>query len=542
MRSPCAAPTDFRPDDQLQSFVSLSDCDSILIRGVNWIGDAVMTMPAIRAVRLARPGARISLVVKPWVAPLFEKDPAIDEVILYSDEFGGISGRIRLSRKLSKEGFCAALLLQNAFDAALIAALARIPYRVGYGRDGRRFLLTHSVPFDSSARHLHHIDYYLNLVAKAGLPAPRYEPWIYLGLDERLKARERLGGLRRPVVAINPGATYGSSKRWLPERFARTAAWVIGELGGSVLVLGGPAEEEIAKEIFRGLAGLIEGRTDSQVLSVAGTTSLRELSALISESDLLITNDSGPMHIGYAVGTPVVAIFGSTSPELTGPTGEGDVVLRKRLACAPCFERECKRKDLQCMDMVTADEVFAAVKNRIGISPAVFFDRDGTLCHDAHYLSRMEDLRIFPAIGELKRLQEKGFRMIGVSNQSGVAKGLVEEGFVRQVNDIFTSRYGFDGFYYCPHRPEDHCSCRKPEPGLLYRARAEHRIDLRSSFFVGDKDIDMLLAKAVGAKGVLVKTGKDLSSPHADFVVDDLAEATDVILRESNSPVETRGT
>ncbi|MDA8432353.1 MAG: lipopolysaccharide heptosyltransferase II [Nitrospiraceae bacterium] len=509
----------------------LNDCDNILVRGVNWIGDAVMTMPAIRALRLARRGARITLLVKPWVAPLFEKDPNIDEIIPYLDEFRGIAGRIRLARGLRERHFCAALLLQNAFDAAAITALAGIPDRAGYARDGRRWILTQPVTFDAAAKRLHHIDYYLNLVSKTGLPAPRSGPWMYLTLEERMAARGTLKGLSRPVVAINPGATYGSSKRWLPERFAGTAMRVLVELGGSVLVLGGPSEKEIAAEIVRLIGERGEAGTDSRVRSVAGATSLRELAALISESDLLITNDSGPMHIGYAVGTPVVAVFGSTSPELTGPVGGGDVAIRKTLDCAPCFERECRRNDLRCMDLVTSDEVFEAARGRIGRRRAVFFDRDGTLCRDADYLSRMEDLQIFPEIAELKRLKERGLSLIGVSNQSGVARGIVDQRFVEKVNGIFIDDYGFDAFYYCPHHPEEHCSCRKPEPGLLHRARVEQGIDLKGSYVVGDKEIDMVLAKTVGARGILVRTGKDIFSPYADFVVDDLAGATEVILQ-----------
>ncbi len=510
--------------------MSLNDCDNILVRGVNWIGDAVMTMPAVRALRLARPGAKISLLVKPWVAPLFEKDPNIDEIILYSAEYESLPGRIRLAKKLRERRFCSALLLQNAFDAAMIAALAGVPDRVGYARDARSFLLTHSVLFDSSAERLHHIDYYLNLLSKAGVPVAKSAPWIYLQLEERHTARKRLNSLKRPVVAVNPGATYGSSKRWRPERFAEAAMRVIGELDGSVLLTGGPAEADIADEIVRCMDGSGLSGPDARLLPVAGKTSLRELAALISESDLLITNDSGPMHIGYAVGTPVVAVFGSTSPEMTGPVGGGSVAIKKSLDCAPCFERECSRKDLKCMDLISSDEVFDAARRLIGRSRAVFFDRDGTLCRDAHFLNRMEDLEIFPDIASLGRLRENGFRLIGVSNQSGIARGLVEEGFVRRVNDIFTGEYGFEGFYYCPHHPDEHCSCRKPEPGLLHRARVEHGIDLKGSFIVGDKEIDMFLARSVGAKGVLVGTGKDLFSPYADFVVKDLKEATDAIL------------
>jgi heptosyltransferase-2 len=264
---------------------------------------------------------------------------------------------------------------------------------------------------------------------------------------------------------------------------------------------------------------------------MAGRTSLRELAALISECDVLVTNDSGPMHIGYAVGTPLVAVFGSTSPALTGPVGGGHSVIRKEVQCAPCFERECKRGDLACMDLVGADEVFDATNGLVKSGRAVFFDRDGTLCEDAHYLNSMENLRIFPEIRSLHRLKEKGFSLIGVTNQSGIARQVVERDFVRRVNDIFIDEYGFDGFYYCPHHPDEKCSCRKPEPGLLFRARNDFDIDLKRSFVVGDKESDVLLAKSVGATAVLVGTGPEM--PHMDGVevARDLAEAVDIVLR-----------
>lgn len=514
--------------------MSLRDCDNILVRGVNWIGDAVMTMPALRALRLANRSSRIALLVKPWVAPLFEKDPNIDEIMLYSDEYQGISGRIKLSKKLRRQGFCAALLLQNAFDAAFITTLAGIPERIGYGRDARGFLLTKAIRVDGLTKSLHHIDYYLNLLSKAGLPAAKALPWIYLQIEERLGARDMLKDLKRPVVAINPGAAYGSSKRWHPERFAEVAMKVIGDLGGSVLILGGPSEAPIAVEICKVLNGSLSDALYSEhVLSVAGKTNLRELAALISECDLLVTNDSGPMHIGYAVGTPLVAVFGSTSSDHTGPVGEGNRVVRKDTECAPCYERTCRRGDLKCMDLITIDEVFDSVKSLISPHRAVFFDRDGTLCRDAEYLTRMEDLEIFGKIDALKKLREKGFSLIGVSNQSGVARGVVEEEFVRKVNRLFIDVYGFDDFYYCPHHPDEHCSCRKPEPGLLYRARAEHNIDLRASYVVGDKEADLLLARSVGATAILVKTGKDETSPYADFVAEDLEAAAGFILGAS---------
>jgi heptosyltransferase-2 len=508
-------------------YVTGKTCDNVLVRGVNWIGDAVMTMPALRALKRSHGGRRISLLVKPWVAPLFEKDPNIDELILYSGEYGGLAGRLKLVARLRKYGFCSAVLFQNAFDAAAIAFLAGIPERIGYRRDARGLLLTRAVPFDGKVRNLHHIDYYLNLLFEAGFETKKSPPWIYLSLGERLRARASLAHLKRPVVGLNPGAVYGSSKRWSPERFAAVARRVIEEADGSAVVFGGPSETGIAEEIL----GRLPAPLGSRMLVMAGRTSLRELAALISECDVLVTNDSGPMHIGYAVGTPLVAVFGSTSPELTGPVGGGHRVIRKEVECAPCFERECRRGDLICMDLVGVNEVFEAVKDLLKEGRAVFFDRDGTLCEDAHYLNSMEDLRIFPEIRSLRKLKEKGFSLIGVTNQSGIAREIVDRDFVRRVNDTFIDEYGFDGFYYCPHHPDEKCSCRKPEPGLLMRARNDFDIDLKRSFVVGDKESDILLAKAVGATAVLVRTGPE--TPHVDGVqvADNLGEAVDMVLR-----------
>jgi heptosyltransferase-2 len=506
-------------------------CNNILVRGVNWIGDAIMTMPALRALRRANPDAKITLLVKPWVSPLFENDPSVDSIIHYSEEHRGILGKLKLAREIRRYGFCEAVLFQNALDAAILAFVAGIPERIGYSRDGRRLLLTKAVPYDRNSENVHHIEYYLNLLVKAGFAAEKSLPWIYLTLEERLQARERVKALKRPLIAINPGATYGSSKRWHPQRFAEVAWKIINELGGSVVILGGSSEAAIAGEIAGLLAAADTLHTrDPRHLVLAGKTGLRDLAAVISESDVIVTNDSGPMHVGYAVGTPVVAIFGSTSPEATGPAGEGNIVIKKTLDCSPCFERECERGDLKCMDLITPADVFDAVQRLVKTRRAVFFDRDGTLCRDTDYLSRMEDLEIFPEVKGLTGLKEKGYALIGVSNQSGIARGIIGEDFVKEVNAIFTGEYGFDGFYYCPHHPDEHCFCRKPEPGLLVRARNDFGIDLKRSFVVGDKEADMLLAKAVGAGAIHLATGKEPVSPIADYSANDLNGVVDIIM------------
>ncbi len=521
----------------------------MLVRGVNWIGDAVMTMPALRALRKNLPGVKISLLVRPWVAPLFENNPDIDEIVLYEDRFDSLIGRFKLASLLKAKKFCSSILFQNAFDAALIAFLSGIPERIGYSRDGRGFLLTNAIPFNRDDRKMHHVFYYLNILKNIGIDIDTEysHPCIYLSMEERLRARDVLKNLRRPVIGINPGATYGSTKRWPSGRFAEVSKRIITELDGSVVIFGSETEAGIAEEIVSDsrLSALSPqtnppGMGSSQLLILAGKTSLRELSALISECDILLTNDSGPMHIGYAVRTPLVAIFGSTDPLLTGPPGKENVVIKKELQCSPCFKRACDKQKMACMTAITPDEVFEAVKHLIPKNRAVFFDRDGTLCKDVGYLNKFEDLEIFKETEDLKALKEKGFKLIGVSNQSGIARGIVKEAFTKEVNKIFIEQYGFDAFYYCPHHPDEHCSCRKPEPAMILRARAEHGIDLKKSFVMGDIELDMLLAKAAGARGILVLTGRYDSQPrhgaesaNADYTAKDLKEAVEWILKNS---------
>ncbi|MGD2080783.1 MAG: lipopolysaccharide heptosyltransferase II, partial [Nitrospirota bacterium] len=407
--------------------------ENILIRGVNWVGDAVMSMPAIRAIRKAYPGARISLLVKPWVAPLFDKSPDIDDVVLYGEQFEGLAGRLRLAWALRRKRFDRAILLQNAFDAALIAYLARIPERVGFGRDFRSFLLTKPVEFGGEDRRMHHIDYYLELLKRAGIEAPHSDPWIHLSLEERLQAREKLKGLRRPVVGINPGAQFGPAKQWMPERFASLTTKIVEDLGGSAVVFGGHGEAALADSIL-GASSVDSARA----VSMAGKTTLRELVGLVSECDALVTTDSGPMHIGYATGTPLVAIFGSTSPALTGPVGYGHKVLRHEAECSPCFDRECTEEEkMRCMEAVTVDEVFESLREALPTGRAVLFDRDGTLCEYAEYLNKWQNLNVLDDIKYTKRLIHKDFSLIGITNQSGIARGIVEEDFVRKVNTLF---------------------------------------------------------------------------------------------------------
>jgi len=516
------------------------DAKNILIRGVNWIGDSIMTLPTIKSLRKIFKNSNISLLIKPWVFSIFENNPDINEIIKYEDEYNTLLGHIKLANILKKRKFDIAILLQNAFDAALITFLAGIKERAGYKRDGRGFLLTKPINIHEKLKNKHQVYYYLNLIEGLGFKPEFSIPYIYLKIDERINARNYLSHLKRPTLGINPGATYGSAKRWFPERFAEIASWFIKDTDGSVIIFGSKSETDISEEIIKHIetkylkdyVPIIDNK-HSKVLDLTGRTTLRELVSLISECDVFLTNDSGPLHISYAVGTPLVALFGSTNPELTGPLGNSNIVIKSDTPCSPCFNRSCKQNDLMCMHTITSDEVYYGIKKLLYENRAVFFDRDGTLCKDNNYINNFDKLEIFPEINQLSILKEHGFKIIGISNQSGISRGLVDENFVKEVNKIFIKKYNFDAFYYCPHHPDEHCSCRKPELGMLIKAKGEFNINIKKSYIIGDKETDMLLAKASGAKGILVKTGEAKTSIYADFIAEGLKEAIGYIIKES---------
>lgn len=331
--------------------------NNILIRAVNWLGDAVMTTPAIGVVRESFPGARITLLANPLVAQLFTPHDWVDEVMVY-DRKGrhkGLKGRLAMAAELRSRGFDLAILLQNAFDAALLAWLARIPRRMGYRTDGRGLLLTHGVPVSTEKKLLHHVDYYLSMLASFGITASVKRLHLTVTPEEEKGVAGKLaeGGIGSGdlLLGINPGASYGSAKRWYPERFSKVADELARRWGGRVVIIGGPGEAGIAADIESALEG--------RCLNLAGRTSVRELMALIKRCNFFITNDSGPMHVAAAFGVPLVAIFGPTDHTTTSPFSESFVVVRKETDCAPCLLRECPA-DHCCMTAVTAGDVVRA--------------------------------------------------------------------------------------------------------------------------------------------------------------------------------------
>ncbi len=335
----------------------------LLIRATNWVGDAIMALPALRAARKRFPEAEIAIVGRPYVADIYRDQEICNQFILYDPKglHSGFSGRERLAAELRAQKFEVALLLQNAFDAAWLAWRASIPERIGYARDGRSFLLTRAVPVP---RHgeipAHEKFYYLELLRRAGwIDSVQDESFISLVVPEekRRSADEFLckSGVRRGAlrIAIGAGASYGSAKCWPPSRFAEVANRLQSESDADVILFGTAAEASVSIAI--------SAEMRRPPIDLTGKTAIADLPALLSQCHLFIGNDSGAMHVASAVGLPVVAVFGPTDPGGTSPVTPRCSIVQQKPYCSPCFLRRCPT-DHRCMTAITADMVEAAAK------------------------------------------------------------------------------------------------------------------------------------------------------------------------------------
>ncbi len=333
----------------------------ILVRAPNWVGDAVMAIPALECIRRARAGAEICVLARPAVAELFADEPFADRICRYEfrDDHRGWLGRERLVSEVRGEKFDVAVLLQNAFEAAWLAWRARIPERIGYARDGRGPFLTHAIRVPR-AREIpsHESHYYLELLRRAGwIEARPSIPPIRLRVSsqarESAESMLRRAGARENAwrCAIAPGASYGAAKCWPLERFALLADQLISECDADVIFFGTPDEKELTARICSAMK--------NRAVSLVGATSTRDLAALFAYCSVFIGNDSGAMHVAAAAGLPVIGIFGPTDPQGTAPVTEQFTLIREAASCSPCFLRRCP-VDHRCMERISVDSVFAA--------------------------------------------------------------------------------------------------------------------------------------------------------------------------------------
>jgi heptosyltransferase-2 len=341
----------------------------ILVRAPNWVGDAVMAIPALEAIRKTHSSDEICVLARPAVADLLAGQPFADRILPYDfrGHHKGFWGGEKLIAELRREKFNIAVLLQNAFDAAWLAWRSGIPERIGYARDARGPLLTKAIRVPAAGEiPKHESHYYLELLRRAGWieTQPEIAP-IRLKVSEEARASAEFALKRAGArenswrCAIAPGASYGAAKCWPPEKFAQLADRLISECGADVIFFGTAGEKEIAARI--------RSHMKSRAISLVGETSMRDLAAMFASCSVFIGNDSGAMHVAAAAGLPVIGIFGSTDPEGTAPVTQQFTLIREPVSCSPCFLRRCP-VDHRCMTRIGVDSVFTAAM-RIKNSP-----------------------------------------------------------------------------------------------------------------------------------------------------------------------------
>lgn len=335
----------------------------ILVRATNWVGDAVMALPALQAIRRREPRAHIAVLARPWVAELYRDQGFADRLIVFdhAGRHAGILGVEGLAIELRGERFDVALLLQNAFQAAWIARRAGIPQRIGYARDRRSWLLTQPVPLPQPGEiPSPEPYYYLELLRRAGwleqLPqlaavTMRVSEEARRNGESKLRAAGAREGSRR--VAIAPGAAFGTARCWPLERYAALADRTIAELDTDVVLIGSAADRDTAQRIA--------GAMRSKAVMLAGHTTIGELPGALLACGAFVGNDSGAMHVAAAVGLPVVGIFGPTDPQATAPLSNRLTVVREPVECSPCFLRRCP-VDHRCMERIEVARAFDALR------------------------------------------------------------------------------------------------------------------------------------------------------------------------------------
>lgn len=339
-----------------------SQVSRILVRGVNWVGDTILSYPTVQQLKTLFPKSHLTILIPSYLADLWKTSPHVDEIIPFQKKrgIGSIWEDLDLSQSLKERNFDLAVILPRSFRSAFHIYLARIPIRIGYRDEGRSLFLTHRIRRTKEILHTHRIHYYQRLLEPLGKTENPPSPQLYLREEDRRWANQVLmdvGILEgKPLIGMNPGATYGLAKCWYPDRFGELGKRLAEKWEARILLFGKEEERPIVHEIQRHLG--------AKGMDLTGKTRLLQLAALLERCDLLVTNDTGTMHVATAVGTPVVALFGSTPPHITGPWGDGHVVVKKDVNCSPCWKRVCPT-DHRCMELITVNDVEEVINRKL---------------------------------------------------------------------------------------------------------------------------------------------------------------------------------
>ncbi|MBI3237141.1 MAG: lipopolysaccharide heptosyltransferase II [Chlamydiales bacterium] len=345
----------------MQSLENL-DPRNVIVRMPNWIGDLVMATPILADIKKRFPRAQLTAMCRSPICDLLRDDSHIDNLFVFSKSEGakGLKQKKQIIQKLRAGNYDLGILLTHSLSSAWWFWQGGVANRLGYDGSFRKLFLTESLPFPENLQSQHLVITYKMLLKPLGISVSDTAPRLYLSEQEILSAKELLKGKGIPngakILGVNPGATYGSAKCWLPERFKEVVQRLLRDLDLHVVFFGDQATASLVGEICEGLG--------SRVVNLAGATSLRTFASIVSLCDLLLTNDSGPMHVADAVETPIVALFGSTSEIVTGPYRQGKVI-HKHVECSPCYQRRCPI-DFRCMKRIESDEVYQALAQALG--------------------------------------------------------------------------------------------------------------------------------------------------------------------------------
>lgn len=334
------------------------DIQKIFVRGTNWLGDAVMTIPALLRLRSSFPKAQITLLAPPRSAEVFTGFAQVDEIYVYHRKEKGINAFLAARNHLRRERFDLAILFQNAFEAALLAFLGGAKFRIGFQTQGRGVLLTHKLYYSEKHRNRHQTNDYLDLVAKAERvclgnesTTTRITTPTLIANDEQKQAAAKFLAPSQTLIALNVGATNSRAKCWPEDRFAALADRMVAERNARIVLIGAGSERDNAQRV------IVQMNNQQAATNLAGKTSIAELIGLLASCDLLVTNDTGPAHVGAALSIPTLTIFGPTNEFETAPLGTHSELIRAEgIECARCMHRECPI-DHRCMTRLSVDDV-----------------------------------------------------------------------------------------------------------------------------------------------------------------------------------------
>lgn len=338
----------------------------VVVRGTNWVGDALMSVPALRELRRVLPHAHITLCTRSWAKGIFADAEFLDDILLFDKQNSTFGSTLKQANEWRAQKFDLAILLNNAFESAFLAFAGRAEKRIGYNTEKRGFLLTDALAVPAWKNERHEVFYYLNIIAELERRLTgKTEVWerapninLTVSIARQIAARELLqangADLTNKTVALCPGSTNSRAKRWHAESYAKLTDLISENLNANVILIGASDEIEVSKQIL--------SLTESTPILLVGKTSLAESAAVLSVADLLVTNDTGPAHIAPAVGTKTIVIFGPTVPATTRPFSDLAQIVSNPPACAPCMLRDCPI-DHRCMTAVTPEEVFRLIEN-----------------------------------------------------------------------------------------------------------------------------------------------------------------------------------